>query len=135
MQERREKEAREKKARERAQRSEMRTEGVACTGERTWEQRDAELRAQAVDIEAEGSAEESEVVDACAADGAADGAAGGAAAPLGAHPPFHPGEGVHDRLHYGDSQQSQLDQARDHEGDVMVGDLFGEVVQNGVAPA
>ena len=41
---------REKEAAERLARSELRTEGVTCTGERTWEERDAELRARAVNL-------------------------------------------------------------------------------------
>ena len=65
-------------------------------------------------MEAEGSEDGSEAV-----------AGGAGAAPLGALPPSRPGAGVYDRLHYGDSQQSQLDQACEHEGP-MVGDLFGE---------
>ena len=44
---------REKEAAERLARSELRTEGVTCTGERTWEERDAELRSQAVEVDAE----------------------------------------------------------------------------------
>ena len=42
---------REKEAAERLARSELRTEGVTCTGERTWEERDAALRSQAVEVD------------------------------------------------------------------------------------
>ena len=40
---------RETEARERAER-ELRIDGVAIVGERTWEERDAELRARAVNL-------------------------------------------------------------------------------------